>query len=91
MAGGTEARTHRVLKVIFYPEEHSKTRVAGGRRRRIPPPQVRPHAPDMNPPTFRFPPFNGGPTQGPWPVRVSCVETFTQFAFDFTWQEAGGV
>ena len=56
MAGGTEARTHRVLKVIFYPEEHSTTRVAGGRRRRIPPP----HAPDMNPPTFRFPPFNGG-------------------------------
>ena len=24
VAGGTEARTHRVLKVIFYPEEHSR-------------------------------------------------------------------
>ena len=34
---------------------------------------------------FRFSPFRFpglGPTQeGPWPVHVSCVETFTQFSF----------
>ena len=33
---------------------------------------------------FRFSPFRFpslGPTQGSWPVRVSCVETCTQFAF----------
>merc|ERR1711998_188264 len=33
---------------------------------------------------FRFSPFRFpglGPTQGAWPVRVSCVETCTQFAF----------
>ena len=33
---------------------------------------------------FRFSPsrFPGlGPTQGPWPVHVSCVEACTQFAF----------
>ena len=33
---------------------------------------------------FRFSPFRFpslGPTQGPWPVRVSCVETCTHFAF----------
>ena len=32
---------------------------------------------------FRFSPFRFpglGPTQGSWPVRVSCVETLTQFA-----------
>jgi len=28
---------------------------------------------------FDFPSL--GPTQGPWPVRVSCVETCTHFAF----------
>ena len=33
---------------------------------------------------FRFSPFRFpglGPTQGPWPVRASCVETCAQFAF----------